>query len=259
MGPLTPPPLPVTLVAGLDIGQKVDPSAICVAEQSGDPATFVVRYLGRPALGTPFPRVATRVIEVVRNAVTQARRPRSATPVTHPDLPDGWLLTGGWDFTVSVTLTVDITGLGAPVFELIERELADHGEQDTLAYRCTLVGASFTHGDRLTRSGGGISVGKAYLVSRLQSLIQSDPPRLALPRTGEAEVLRQELLTYEIRVSEAANDRYGAFKVGTHDDLVTALGLAVLEEHHGQPSYQSGGFSRSRPTIERTASTRGYR
>ena len=24
-----------------------------------------------------------------------------------------------------------------------------------------------------------------------------------------------------------ANDRYGAFKVGTHDDLVTALGLAV--------------------------------
>jgi len=24
-----------------------------------------------------------------------------------------------------------------------------------------------------------------------------------------------------------ANDRYGAFKVGKHDDLVTALGLAV--------------------------------
>lgn len=29
------------------------------------------------------------------------------------------------------------------------------------------------------------------------------------------------------RVSENANDTYGAFKVGTHDDLVTALGLAV--------------------------------
>ncbi len=27
-----------------------------------------------------------------------------------------------------------------------------------------------------------------------------------------------------------ANDRYRAFRVGTHDDLVTALGLAVQEE-----------------------------
>jgi hypothetical protein len=39
--------------------------------------------------------------------------------------------------------------------------------------------------------------------------------------------LTDELLTYELRVDENANDRYGAFKVGTHDDLVTALGLAV--------------------------------
>jgi hypothetical protein len=48
-----------------------------------------------------------------------------------------------------------------------------------------------------------------------------------LPRTAEADILAGELLRYEIRVSEDANDRYGAFKVGTHDDLVTALGLAV--------------------------------
>lgn len=40
----------------------------------------------------------------------------------------------------------------------------------------------------------------------------------------------QELLDYEIRVDENANDRYGAFRVGTHDDLVTALGLAVNSE-----------------------------
>ncbi len=37
----------------------------------------------------------------------------------------------------------------------------------------------------------------------------------------------RELLSYEIRVDEQADDRYGAFKVGTHDDMVTALGLAV--------------------------------
>jgi hypothetical protein len=60
---------------------------------------------------------------------------------------------------------------------------------------------------------------------RLQALLQAG--RLHLPRIDEAQALAQELLDYEIRVSEDANDRYGAFRVGTHDDLVTALGLAV--------------------------------
>ena len=31
-----------------------------------------------------------------------------------------------------------------------------------------------------------------------------------------------------LRFARNASDQYGAFKVGTHDDLVTALGLAVL-------------------------------
>jgi hypothetical protein len=39
----------------------------------------------------------------------------------------------------------------------------------------------------------------------------------------------QEVLNYEIHVSENGNDKYGAFAVGTHDDLVTAMGLAVLD------------------------------
>jgi hypothetical protein len=47
---------------------------------------------------------------------------------------------------------------------------------------------------------------------------------------AEAKILAEELLNYEIRVEENANDRYGAFRVGTHDDLVTALGLAVQED-----------------------------
>lgn len=73
-----------------------------------------------------------------------------------------------------------------------------------------------------------VSLGKAFLVSRLQALLQTR--RLHLPRSPEAEALAQELLDYEIRVDENANDRYGAFRVGTHDDLVTALGLAVQSD-----------------------------
>jgi len=70
-----------------------------------------------------------------------------------------------------------------------------------------------------------VSLGKTWLVSRLQVLLQTG--RILLPKTAEAEALAKELMDYEIRVTEQANDTYGAFKVGTHDDLVTALGLAT--------------------------------
>ena len=66
---------------------------------------------------------------------------------------------------------------------------------------------------------------KAYLVSRLRALLQTGC--VHLPRTAEAEALAAGLLDYEIRVDQNANDCYGAFRVATHDDLVTALGLAV--------------------------------
>lgn len=56
----------------------------------------------------------------------------------------------------------------------------------------------------------------------------ADPGSAAcLPETSEARQLAKELLDYEIRVDELADDLYGAFKVGAHDDLVTAVGLAV--------------------------------
>jgi hypothetical protein len=41
----------------------------------------------------------------------------------------------------------------------------------------------------------------------------------------------RELKDYEIKIDAAtANDTYGAFKVGSYDDLATALGLAVLDD-----------------------------
>jgi len=114
---------------------------------------------------------------------------------------------------------VDATGVGLPVVDLLRERL--HGGRVVAAY--------FTYGDRRTETVEDgqvrVSLGKAFLVSRLQALLQCG--RLHLPRTGEAQALTEELLNYEIRVDENAHEKYGAFKVGTHDDLVTALGLAV--------------------------------
>jgi hypothetical protein len=52
--------------------------------------------------------------------------------------------------------------------------------------------------------------------------------RIHFPDTPEARELAEELQNYELRVSTKARAILGAFRAGTHDDLVTALGLAVL-------------------------------
>ena len=83
----------------------------------------------------------------------------------------------------------------------------------------------FTHGDRRTESWPQVELGKALLVGRLQMLLQTG--RIHLPKTPQTEILARELLEYEIRVESDANERYGSFSVGTQDDLVMALGLAV--------------------------------
>lgn len=189
----------IDVVVGLDIGQKRDPTAICVAEidprQSGERTDihFLVRHLQRLPLGTPYPQVADRISSMVERLREKTDWPPS--------------------------LFVDATGVGQPVVDILRDEI-QFGN---------VIEVYFTHGDRRTETKENhqtrVALGKAYLVSRLQALLQTG--RLHIPRTPEAQALTEELLNYEIKVDENANDRYGAFRVGTHDDLVTALGLAV--------------------------------
>lgn len=182
------------VVIGLDIGQKRDPTAVCVAEiherrnEERSEWHFQVRHLERMPLGTPYPRVADRAGDIV----AKVKLKTGSTP----------------------RLYVDATGVGQPIVDLLEEK----GVKPIACY--------FTHGDRrVEKNSREVVIGKALLVSRLQALLQTE--RLHLPRTAEAALLAEELLSYEIRIDENANDRYGAFRVGTHDDLVTALGLAV--------------------------------
>ncbi len=178
------------VLIGVDIGQKRDPTALAVAEaeEREEEWHFLVRHLERLPLGTSYPQVARRLEAVVAGVQTQTG-----------ELPK---------------LYVDATGVGQPIVDLLS--VAD----------VRPIACYFTHGDRRTEKGWWeITIGKAYLVSRLQVLLQTG--KIHLPRTSEASALAEELLDYEIRVDQNANDRYGAFRVGTHDDLVTALGLAV--------------------------------
>lgn len=188
------------ITIGIDIGQKRDPTAIAVAEINRRPVApdrdethFLIRRLERLPLGTPYPKVALRVAEIADRASKRAPG--------------------------SVIVYVDATGVGQPVVDLVAESWSGG----------RLIPVYFTHGDRRNENLNQVTLGKAYLVSRLQALLQSG--RIHLPEEdSEALALARELRDYEIRVSEDANDRYGAFQVGTHDDLVTALGLAVQDD-----------------------------
>ena len=113
------------------------------------------------------------------------------------------------------TISLDATGKGAPVVDLLRE--ACGGAQ--------IVPVYFNYGDRRTSEQGHVSLGKAYLVARLQQLLESS--RLHLPRLPGTEDLKRDLLDFEIPVRTNANELYGAFRVGPQDDRVTALGLAV--------------------------------
>lgn len=207
---------PVTnrAVIGVDIGQKTDPTAIVVAEHQdrGGTMHYPIRLVERLPLGTGYPDVAARIEAVVHGVEQRARQPFRA--------PDAF----------PVDLIVDATGVGLAVVDM----LRDRGLRPTA---CLL-----TAGDRrVERTDNTLSIGKAWLVSRLQVLLQSS--RIHLPRTAEAAALAKELGDYEIRVNANANVQTGAFKTGAHDDLVTALGLAVGADSRPAPARDVSAFA----------------
>jgi hypothetical protein len=193
---------------GLDLGQKHDPTAIVVVQTGFDGKEWhhQARFLQRMPLGTSYPDVVKRVSMVASNAVVSFSR-------------EMWQ-NRGIRIEYYPRLYVDATGLGQPVIDLLK------GINMTVS---KIHPCYFTHGDRrIVSSNREIKIGKAWLVSRLQVLLQSG--RLHIAKSAESEALIQELLDYEIRISEDSNTKYGAFSVGSHDDLVTALGLACQED-----------------------------
>jgi len=184
------------ITVGIDIGQMHERSAIAVVEAAarrqggggGDDdgnggegkegkegkedgnrfeVVYTARHLERLPVGTSSPALATRLKEIVTNL-----RGRG----------------------MGYTIFADATAVGQPVI-------------DVLAHRAgvPLTPVYFTHGDRrVEQEGGDITLGKGWLVSRLQALLQTGC--LLLPSSDAARVLAEELLAYEITMAPQAND-----------------------------------------------------
>ena len=211
---------------GLDLGKLHDPSALVVAEiqlnqqrlpAPGEPKLpphthYHVQRIQRLPLGLSYPEQVGYVMKVLVALYEYALADERIGVFTFgpPDL--------------AIQLYADATGVGGPIIDLL-RNAIQH-EFRTRGF-VNLWPITFVHGERYTRTTG--RMGKAFLVSRLQALLQQQ--HIDLPKNDpEVVAMVAELKDYDIRVDQDGRDSYGAFKVGTHDDLATALGLAVLED-----------------------------
>jgi len=184
---------------GVDIGQSQDPTAIVVADpvRREKEIHYEIRFLKRLPLGFPYPSIIEELIKIYDN-------------IPEPE-----------ELKLCKQVWIDATGVGKPVVDLIRNT-----SSSIKLHEVYITGGEAK--DIINPWLRVIKLPKAYLVSRLQVMLGYE--RIHLPNTEEALALQEELKNYTIRVNEHANQEFGAFKVGTHDDLVTALGLACLSE-----------------------------
>jgi hypothetical protein len=186
---------------GLDLGQTNDPTAVAVLEKSKviDPkgkelSHYDVRHLERFKLGTSYPDICTRVCTMF----------------------DSPLLNG-------TVLGVDQTGVGRPVVDALS----------ATTIKAQIRPVTIVFGHAVTPDGrGGLHVPKKVLVSTLQMLLQSRRIKVAatLP---EAVTLVKELENFKVKITLSANEIFGAWREGQHDDLVLAVAIAAFWRESG--------------------------
>ena len=187
-------PFPEWLI-GLDLGQASDYTALAIVERviaANNPdakreGVYHLRHAERLPLGTSYPAIVRHVGDLL----------------------------GRSELTGLRTLLVDATGVGRPVVDLLRQARLEpvpvvvHGGNETT-----------------TDANGFRRVPKRELVSTAQVCLQGGRLKFAaaLP---VVQTLIDELLKFEVKITATGHDTYGAWREGSHDDLVFALALAT--------------------------------
>jgi hypothetical protein len=182
---------------GLDLGQRRDPSAIAVVERGRD-QRLLVRHLERIPLGTSYPKVVSRVKEILALDELCGR----------------------------CSVAADATGVGAPVMDMLRD--ARLGSE--------IASVTITSGERESQSGQTWNVPKRDLMAGLQVLLERDQLRIA-EMLRDAGPLMRELMNVRTRRKENGRERMGADGYGEHDDLVIALALGCWRAGKQMPRY----------------------
>jgi hypothetical protein len=209
---------------GLDLGQARDPSALAIIKRQPvrDEAGKEVRdargnvqhradvvHLHRWPLGTRYPAIVEEVKAL-------AGRPELAPASVRP------------------RLALDATGVGRAVVDLfLEADLPS----DIIPITIT---AGEGHRHDAWAPGGPTAwwVAKKELVGIVQVGLQTGTLKFAAG-LSLAETLKAELLGFQVKVTVSANEQFGAWREGAHDDLVLGVALAVwLGENVHRPHYE---------------------
>jgi len=141
------------------------------------------------------------------------RRYRLGTP--YPEIVEDVCKTLDTPALKDAALVVDATGVGRPVVDMFR------------AANLYPTPVMITAGAHAHRDDNGYwMVPKKELVGAVQVALQTGTLKIA--RSLEhAQTLAQELTQFQTKITAAANDIYGAWREGQHDDLVLALALAL--------------------------------
>lgn len=199
-------------VAGLDLGQARDYTALAIIETSGTPAKHVVHDI-EPELGLPMDRNVTVEGSPARLRLRHLERFELGT--SYPDIAECVVqklrIVPG-----ECLLAVDATGVGAPVIDMFDRS----GLQGLVAI--TITGGSEVHID-----GRNVHVPKRDIVHGLLAASQEGRFKVA-KRLQLGPALVKELTGFQLKVNlRTGHDQYEAWRESVHDDLVLAVALAA--------------------------------
>ncbi len=203
-------PIPTRFTWGLDLGKMSDYTALAIAEERpertdlllgkarlvpywADDPSYDLPWLQRWPLRTPYQVIAEEVAKRVA------------------------VLCG--NTANEVSLYVDGTGVGTAVVEILQQQEVIKAMPERMKT------ITITAGREVTRVTDGWHVAKGELVSVAQVALQRGKLNVA-PTLPEARTLRDELGTFEVTLTEAANATF-SHRDGKHDDLVLATALAL--------------------------------
>ncbi len=205
---------------GVDLGQRVDRSAIAVVERMETavegfdyarwtktverlPDEWVVRRLERIPLGMPYTELVERLKKLAE----------------HPKLRgNSWM-------------TVDATGVGAPVVDMLR----------ATELECHLMPVILTSGIEANYDGRQWRVPKIDLLARMRMLLEQGRLKV-VEKLRERPALTRELLSVRGRKSRGGGVRLGADGYGEHDDLAMAVALAVWMGRRGPGEKKKAGL-----------------
>lgn len=174
---------------GLDLGQSKDYTALAVIEKVPVEAA-PTEYRTSYLERVPLGTPYPKIVE------------RMVSMMSEPSL-------GG-----EAALVVDATGVGRPVVDMFREAGLE------------FTAVSITSGSNVNYNDGYTYVPKHDLIAGLEVLLQSNQLQYGAELT-QAPTLIKELLNFQRKINDNAHESFGAWREGTHDDLVLAWALAA--------------------------------